>query len=76
MFHYRLGKNPQEVQRVMDDLHYRYGMRFLVGHYLGFWNWPAPNYTRVTLTYTTHSEGGLTQKDFDGARKADALARP
>ena len=34
------------------------------------------NYRRVTLTYTTHSEGGLTQKDFDGARKADALARP
>lgn len=34
------------------------------------------NYKRVTLTYTTHSEGGLTQKDFDGARKADALAGP
>ena len=33
------------------------------------------NYTRVTLTYSTHSEGGLTQKDFDGARKADALAK-
>jgi 4a-hydroxytetrahydrobiopterin dehydratase len=33
------------------------------------------NYKRVTLTYSTHSEGGLTQKDFDGARKADALAR-
>ena len=32
------------------------------------------NYKRVTLTYTTHSEGGLTQKDFDGARNADALA--
>ena len=31
------------------------------------------NYKRVTLTYSTHSEGGLTQKDFDGARKADAL---
>ena len=27
------------------------------------------NYKRVTLTYRTHSEGGLTQKDFDGARK-------
>ena len=25
------------------------------------------NYKRVTLTYTTHSEGGLTEKDFDGA---------
>ena len=32
------------------------------------------NYKRVTLTYSTHSEGGLTQKDFDGARQADALA--
>jgi 4a-hydroxytetrahydrobiopterin dehydratase len=33
------------------------------------------NYKRVTLTYSTHSEGGLTQKDFDGARAADALAQ-
>jgi 4a-hydroxytetrahydrobiopterin dehydratase len=33
------------------------------------------NYKRVTLTYSTHSEGGLTQKDFDGARSADALAK-
>jgi 4a-hydroxytetrahydrobiopterin dehydratase len=33
------------------------------------------NFKRVTLTYSTHSEGGLTQKDFDGARKADALAK-
>lgn len=29
------------------------------------------NYRRVTLTYTTHSEGGLTLKDFDGAKAAD-----
>ena len=32
------------------------------------------NYKRVTLTYSTHSEGGLTEKDFTGALKADALA--
>jgi 4a-hydroxytetrahydrobiopterin dehydratase len=32
------------------------------------------NYKRVTLTFSTHSEGGLTQKDFDGARAADAIA--
>ena len=31
------------------------------------------NYKRVTLTYSTHSEGGLTDKDFDGARAADRL---
>ena len=26
------------------------------------------NFKRVTLIFSTHSEGGLTQKDFDGAR--------
>jgi 4a-hydroxytetrahydrobiopterin dehydratase len=32
------------------------------------------NYKRVTLTYTTHSDGGLTEKDFEGARAADDVA--
>ena len=32
------------------------------------------HYKRVILTYSTHSEGGLTQKDFDGAAMADAVA--
>ena len=32
------------------------------------------NYKRVTLTYATHSEGGLTEKDFVGAATADRLA--
>jgi 4a-hydroxytetrahydrobiopterin dehydratase len=31
------------------------------------------NYKRVTLTYSTHSEGGLTEKDFAGAAMADRL---
>lgn len=33
------------------------------------------NYRRVTITYSTHSEGGLTEKDFKGAREADQLAQ-
>jgi 4a-hydroxytetrahydrobiopterin dehydratase len=33
------------------------------------------NYRRVTVSYSTHSEGGLTHKDFDGARMADRKAR-
>jgi 4a-hydroxytetrahydrobiopterin dehydratase len=33
------------------------------------------NYKRVTLVYSTHSEGGLTAKDFDGAAMADRHAR-
>ena len=32
------------------------------------------NYKRVTLTYSTHSDGGLTEKDFAGAAAADRLA--
>ena len=32
------------------------------------------NYRRVTLSYSTHSEGGLTLKDFDGAAMADRAA--
>ena len=31
------------------------------------------NYKRVTLTYTTHDSGGLTEKDFAGAAMADRL---
>lgn len=33
------------------------------------------NYRRVTLAYSTHSEGGVTEKDIDGARMAEACAR-
>ncbi len=32
------------------------------------------NYRRVTLTYSTHSEGGLTEKDFEGAKMADRVS--
>lgn len=37
---------------------------------------PAINvdFKRVTLIYSTHSAGGLTGKDFEGARRADELA--
>jgi 4a-hydroxytetrahydrobiopterin dehydratase len=32
------------------------------------------HYKRVILNYSTHSEGGITQKDIDGAAMADAVA--
>jgi 4a-hydroxytetrahydrobiopterin dehydratase len=32
------------------------------------------NYKRVTVTYSTHSEGGLTEKDFAGAAAAASIA--
>ena len=33
------------------------------------------NYKRVTLTYSTHSDGGLTERDFTGAAMADRLTQ-
>jgi 4a-hydroxytetrahydrobiopterin dehydratase len=33
----------------------------------------AVHYKRVKLTFWTHSEGGLTAKDFAGAEAADAV---
>ena len=33
------------------------------------------NYRRVTLSWSTHDEGGLTAKDVEGARMADRHAR-
>ena len=32
------------------------------------------NYKKVTLTLSTHSEGGLTQKDVDLASEINAIA--
>ncbi len=31
------------------------------------------SYKKVTLTFTTHSDGGLTEKDFAAAEKADRV---
>ena len=34
----------------------------------------AISYRRVTVMFTTHSEGGVTDKDIAGARLADSCA--
>ena len=34
----------------------------------------ALSYKQVTLAFTTHSEGGLTVKDFEGAREANRIS--
>lgn len=32
------------------------------------------SYRKVTVVWTTHSAGGLTPQDFDGARQSDMIA--
>jgi len=33
------------------------------------------NYKKVIVTWSTHSEGGVTEKDFAGARQSDTISR-
>ena len=35
----------------------------------------AINYRRVTVTWSTHSEGGVTEKDFAGVAQSNTIAR-
>ena len=32
------------------------------------------NYKKVTVVWSTHSAGGLTDKDFEGAKQSDMIA--
>ena len=32
------------------------------------------SYKKVTVTWSTHSAGGVTTKDFDGAKESDRIA--
>ena len=33
------------------------------------------SYKRVTVTWSTHSEGGVTEKDFEGVKQTNAAAK-
>jgi len=41
---YEPGQNPEGVKKVISDLYGLYGIRTIMGHWLGFWNYPAPFY--------------------------------
>jgi 4a-hydroxytetrahydrobiopterin dehydratase len=33
------------------------------------------SYRKVTVTWSTHSAGGVTEKDFEGVRQSDTIAK-
>lgn len=41
---YQPGENPGDVRRVIRDLYRLYGIRTIMGHWLGFWEYPCPFY--------------------------------
>lgn len=41
---YQVHDNPEEVRQVIRDLYKLYGIRTLLGDWLGFWDYPCPFY--------------------------------
>jgi hypothetical protein len=41
---YQAHEDPQEVKQVISDLYKLYGIRTLLGDWLGFWEYPCPFY--------------------------------
>ena len=41
---YQAPQNAQDVKQVIRDLYERYGIRTILGHWLGFWEYPCPFY--------------------------------
>ncbi len=41
---YQVGENPEAVKQVIRDLYSLYGIRVILGHWLGFWEYPCPLY--------------------------------
>jgi len=41
---YQAGTNPESVKKVINGLYSSYGIRTIMGHWLGFWEYPCPLY--------------------------------
>ena len=41
---YQVGDDPEGVKQVIRDLYQLYGIRSILGHWLGFWEYPCPRY--------------------------------
>ena len=41
---YQCGEDPEDVKKVIRDLYQLYGIRMIMGHWLGFWEYPCPGY--------------------------------
>jgi len=41
---YQPGSNSANVKKVIGDLYNKYGVRTIMGHWLGFWEYPCPLY--------------------------------
>ncbi|MFH0828433.1 MAG: hypothetical protein V1919_04625, partial [Candidatus Omnitrophota bacterium] len=41
---YQVGENPAAAKQVIKDLYEQFGIRTILGHWIGFWEYPCPLY--------------------------------
>ncbi len=41
---YQAGEKPENVKQVIKDLYEQFGIRTILGHWMGFWEYPCPFY--------------------------------
>ncbi len=41
---YQAGEKPENVKQVIRDLYEQFGIRTILGHWMGFWEYPCPFY--------------------------------
>ena len=66
---YEPGKSKEHTKTVIRDLFRKFGIKTAMGHYLGFWEWPEPNYADTRFRDRIKNEViemVKTYKDEDG----------
>lgn len=53
---YKPGKDVRATKSVIQDLYKKYGIKTALGHYLGFWDWPPPDYSDPAFRAKIKSE--------------------
>ena len=53
---YEPGDNPEQVKKVISDLYENFGIRTILGHGLGFWNYPSANYADADFQLETKKQ--------------------
>lgn len=53
---YMPGDDIEATKRVIHDLYVQFGIRTIMGHWLGFWNYPAPYYDDAAFREKTKKE--------------------
>ncbi len=63
---YEPGGNPAQVKRVITDLYENFKIRTILGHGLGFWDYPPANYADPDLQMRIKREVYRMVKEYKG----------